>query len=126
MTTIIRPFMEGIIMFAILCAVLQANPLLAFVCAIVYGTTGLLYTACNILFQKLFGKTNSNRGPSHVYLYAMCTIGSYSRYYFQYSCMDFCYRSSLFCNRASVYRLDRRCFCSDYMLVQKYTRQCRI
>ena len=44
MTTIIRPFIEGIIMFAILCAVLQANPLLAFVCAIVYGTTGLLYT----------------------------------------------------------------------------------
>ena len=37
---------DGIIMFAILCAVLQANPLLAFVCAIVYGTTGcLLYTS---------------------------------------------------------------------------------
>ncbi len=73
MTTIIRPFMEGIIMFAILCAVLQANPLLAFVCAIVYGTTGLLYTACNILFQKLFGKTNSNRGPI-MFIYMLCVL----------------------------------------------------
>ncbi len=50
------PFIEGIIIFAVLCAVVLANPLQAFVCAMVYGTTGLLYTACNILFHKLFGK----------------------------------------------------------------------
>ena len=96
MTTIIRPFMEGIIMFAILCAVLQANPLLAFVCAIVYGTTGLLYTACNILFQKLFGKTNSNRGPI-MFIYMLCVLlvatpGIIS----SILVWIFCYRSSLF------------------------------
>ena len=60
-------------MCGILCAILRANPLVAFVCAIAYGTTGLLYTACNILFQRLFGKTNANRGPV-MFIYMLCVL----------------------------------------------------
>ncbi len=73
MTTVIRPFMEGIVIFAVLYAILQSNPLLALVCALLYGTTGLLYTACNILFQKLFGKTTANRGPV-MFFYMLCVL----------------------------------------------------
>ncbi len=62
-TTIMRPMIDGILMYTVLCPVLQANPLTALVCAAAYGSMGLLYTACNILFRRLFGKISVNRGP---------------------------------------------------------------
>ena len=73
MTTVLRPFAEGALIFAVVCAVLRANPLYALLSAITYGTAGLLYIACNILFHRLFGKTNVNRGPV-MFLYMLCVL----------------------------------------------------
>ncbi|HEX3037696.1 MAG TPA: putative ABC exporter domain-containing protein [Oscillospiraceae bacterium] len=61
MTTILKPVIDGVIIFTVLCFVLHANPLTAIVCALIYGSTGFLFTANNVLSQRLFGSV-SNRG----------------------------------------------------------------
>lgn len=61
MTTIVKPVIDGVIIFTVLCIVLHANPLTAVVCALIYGSSGLLFTANNVLSQRLFGSV-SNKG----------------------------------------------------------------
>lgn len=63
MTTIMRPFVEGVLLMAVLCAALGANPLYALLGALGYGVAGMLYIASSLLFQRWFGKTTANRGP---------------------------------------------------------------
>ena len=61
MTTILKPVIDGAIIFTVLCLVLHANPLTAIVCALIYGSTGFLFTANNVLSQRLFGSV-ANKG----------------------------------------------------------------
>ena len=55
MTSMLKPFADGAVVFAVLCAILRTDPLTALGCVLVYGSFGLLLTAASVLFQRLFG-----------------------------------------------------------------------
>ncbi|HCR43156.1 MAG TPA: hypothetical protein DIV41_01115 [Ruminococcaceae bacterium] len=61
MTTIIKPALDGVVIFAVMCAAARANPLTGLFCALLYASCGFLFTAGNVLAQRLFGSM-SNRG----------------------------------------------------------------
>jgi hypothetical protein len=59
LTTILKPIIDGFIVFTLLCIALQANPLTALVCALIYGSMGFVFTANSVLSQRLFGRSGS-------------------------------------------------------------------
>jgi len=56
MSTIIKPLIDGVIVFTALGIFLHANPFTALLCILLYGATGLLFTAGNVLSQRVFGQ----------------------------------------------------------------------
>lgn len=76
MTTIIKPAFDGIIIFAVTCAVARANPLTGLLCILLYASFGLLFTAGNILSQRVFGGM-SNRGViMFLYMFLLVLIAA--------------------------------------------------
>lgn len=67
MTSIIKPAMDGVIIFTVTCAISRANPLTGLLCILLYASFGFLFTAGNVLSQRVFGGM-SNRGVT-VFLY---------------------------------------------------------
>ncbi len=61
LTTILKPAVDGLLFFAAACAVLGAAPSTGAACALLYASFGFLFTAGNILSQRLFGGM-ANRG----------------------------------------------------------------
>lgn len=55
LTTILAPCIDGIILFAVLGVILRAKPLTVLLCMMIYASMGLLFTAANILSQRVFG-----------------------------------------------------------------------
>lgn len=72
MTTIIKPAVEGTAVFAVTCAVARANPLTGLLCILLYASFGLLFTAGNVLSQRVFGGM-SNRGVT-MFLYMFMIV----------------------------------------------------
>lgn len=61
MSTVIKPAIDGVIVFTVLGFFLHANPLTALLCVLLYGSTGFLFTAGNVLSQRIFGQV-ANKG----------------------------------------------------------------
>ncbi len=61
MTTVLKPAIDGVIVFALLAVFLRANPFTAVISMLIYASFGLLYTACNILSERVFGQM-ANKG----------------------------------------------------------------
>ena len=61
MTTVLKPAVDGVLVFAVLAVFLKGNPVTALICMLIYASFGLLYTACNILSERVFGKM-ANKG----------------------------------------------------------------
>lgn len=76
MTTILKPVIDGIIIFTVLCAVLHANPLTAIICALIYGSSGFLFTANGVLSQRLFGSMNKKGLLFLVYMLVLAIIAA--------------------------------------------------
>ena len=60
-TSIIKPFIDGLIAYFFLWLLVGGSTLDAFVCAITYGSFGSVYIASNILAQRIVG-ISGNRG----------------------------------------------------------------
>ena len=56
LSTILKPVIDGALIFTLLCLVLKANPATALICMLIYGSVGFLFTAANVLSQRLFGQ----------------------------------------------------------------------
>lgn len=61
MTSVLKPVVDGAVIFIIVCAVVKANPLTALICFFAYASFGFVFTAGNILAQRTMGKVG-NRG----------------------------------------------------------------
>ena len=61
MSTVLKPAVDGIILFTVLGIFLRANPATAILCMLIYASTGFLFTAGNVLSQRLFGQV-ANKG----------------------------------------------------------------
>lgn len=55
----IQPFLEGILVFVIVCIVGQQSPMLCLFLAIAVGVSGLLFSVIPVLFLKVFGEKPS-------------------------------------------------------------------
>lgn len=60
-TSVIKPFVDGVISFAVGGIVFGVNPLDIASCMLVYFSCGLVYTSLNVLVQRFMGKSG-NRG----------------------------------------------------------------
>lgn len=60
-TSVIKPFIDGVIAFAIGGTLFSASPIDILACIAVYFSCGLVYTSLNVLVQRFMGKTG-NRG----------------------------------------------------------------
>lgn len=60
-TSVIKPFVDGVISFAVGGIVFGVNPFDAASCMLVYFSCGLVYTSLNVLVQRFMGKAG-NRG----------------------------------------------------------------
>jgi hypothetical protein len=56
LSTVIKPVVDGVLIFTALSIILSASPATALLCMLVYSSMGFLYIAANILFQRLFGQ----------------------------------------------------------------------
>lgn len=61
MTTVLKPALDGLVVFSVLCAALRANPLTALACILGYAGFGFLFTAGNVLGRRVLGSV-PNRG----------------------------------------------------------------
>lgn len=61
MTTILTPVVEGLLIFLVVGIALAVNPFTILICILLYSSVGFLFTAGNVLSQRLFGGF-SNRG----------------------------------------------------------------
>ncbi len=61
LSTVLKPAMDGVLIFTVLAIYLKANPATALLCMLAYASVGFLYVSVNILFQRLFG-TIMNKG----------------------------------------------------------------
>jgi hypothetical protein len=55
LTTIIKPFVDAVFIFTVVCIVSQTSPLLNLFIAIAYGSSGLFFTSYNLLCQRILG-----------------------------------------------------------------------
>ncbi len=56
LTTLLTPVVDGVIIFTVLGVILRANPVTALVCMLLYASMGFIYTAGNVLSQRIFGQ----------------------------------------------------------------------
>ncbi|MCI1955418.1 MAG: putative ABC exporter domain-containing protein [Oscillospiraceae bacterium] len=61
LTSVLQPAADGAVLFAVLCAAVHASPLAGLICFLGYVTFGALFTAGNILAQRVMGGMG-NRG----------------------------------------------------------------
>ncbi len=61
MTSVLKPVADGAVIFTAVCIVLRASPAVGFICFLAYASFGFLFTAGNILSQRIFGGM-ANRG----------------------------------------------------------------
>ena len=61
MSTMLKPVVDGVIVFAILGIYAQANPLTVLLCILVYASMGVLYIAGSVLSDRILG-TVANKG----------------------------------------------------------------
>lgn len=61
MSTILKPVIDGVIVFTVLGIYMRANPLTAILCMLVYASMGVLYIAGSILSDRILG-TIANKG----------------------------------------------------------------
>ncbi len=61
MTSLMTPVIDGTVIFTVLCIFLRANPATAIICLLIYASMGFLFTAANVLFERVFGQIG-NRG----------------------------------------------------------------
>ncbi|WP_411675809.1 putative ABC exporter domain-containing protein [Caproicibacter sp.] len=72
LSTVMKPAVDGFIVFAVLCAVLRANPFTALACALAYAAFGFLFTAGGVLGRRALGSV-PNRGVTMM-LYMMLLL----------------------------------------------------
>ncbi len=61
MSTLMMPVIDGAVIFTALCVILRANPFTALICVLIYASMGFVYTAANVLSQRVFGQL-ANKG----------------------------------------------------------------
>lgn len=61
MSTILKPVIDGVIVFTVLGIYMHANPLTAILCMLIYASMGVLYIAGSILSDRILG-TIANKG----------------------------------------------------------------
>ena len=74
MSTIIKPAIDGLIIFTVLGIFLRANPATVIVCILLYGSVGFLFTAGNILSQRLFGQVMSKGLIMFGYMFVLLAL----------------------------------------------------
>lgn len=55
LSTLIKPFVDGVLLFAVLAVSLRVNPASAVICILFYTSMGWVYTSASVLAQRLFG-----------------------------------------------------------------------
>lgn len=73
LTSILKPVIDAVLIFTILGIYVQAKPLTAVLCALVYASTGFLFMAGNILSQRVLGSMN-NKGLIMIVYMVMLAI----------------------------------------------------
>jgi hypothetical protein len=61
MTTVMTPVINGVVIFTILGVALHANPATAFICMLIFASMAFIFTASNVLSQRIFGQM-ANKG----------------------------------------------------------------
>lgn len=61
LSTVMRPAVDGVVIFIALAIYLHANPATAVICILLYASVGFLFTSVNVLSQRLFGQV-ANKG----------------------------------------------------------------
>jgi hypothetical protein len=61
LTTLLKPLVDGALVFTAAGVIVGAGPALIAVCALMYASFGAVFTACNLLSQRVFGQM-ANRG----------------------------------------------------------------
>lgn len=97
MSTMLKPVVDGVIVFAILGIYAQANPLTVLLCILVYASMGVLYIAGSVLSDRILG-TVANKGLIMI-LYMLILLLLVCRAWgFPWSC---CSRWAISCPRSS-------------------------
>lgn len=61
LTSLIKPLVDGAIVFTVAGVVLRANPFTVIICVLMYTSFGFVFTGCNILSQRVLGQM-ANKG----------------------------------------------------------------
>ncbi|WP_312695574.1 putative ABC exporter domain-containing protein [Caproiciproducens sp.] len=56
LSTLLTPVIDSAVIFTVLCLLLRANPATALICMLIYASMGFIYTAGNVLSQRIFGQ----------------------------------------------------------------------
>ncbi|MBW7572890.1 putative ABC exporter domain-containing protein [Caproiciproducens faecalis] len=56
LTTLLTPVVDGVLVFAVLGVMLRTGPAIAVICMFIYISMGCIYTAGNVLSQRMFGQ----------------------------------------------------------------------
>ena len=59
-SSILKPLIDGVVVFTALSLFIRVNPLSTLIAILIFGSVGFIYTATNILFQRVFGSMSSN------------------------------------------------------------------
>jgi hypothetical protein len=61
LSTVMKPAVDGVVIFTVLGVFLHANPATAVLCIVLYASVGFLYVAVNVLSQRVLGQV-ANKG----------------------------------------------------------------
>lgn len=74
LSTVIKPIIDGFISFTALCVILSANPAFALLCMLIYSSLGLLFTAANVLSQRLIGQVIGKGLTMIIYMFIILLL----------------------------------------------------
>ena len=74
LTSLLTPIADGLVAFPLIGALVRANPLTVIICFLMFISFGFLFTAFNILSERLFGQM-ANKGMI-LMLYALVLMVS--------------------------------------------------
>lgn len=73
LSTVLKPAIDGVLIFAVLEVYLRANPATALLCMLLYASVGLLYVSVNVLAQRLFGQV-ANKGLTMLFYMLLLAV----------------------------------------------------
>lgn len=74
LSNVIKPALDGLIVFTVLGIFAHANPATALLCVLLYASVGFLFTAGNVLSQRLFGQVVNKGITMFIYIFVLMIL----------------------------------------------------